>query len=105
MQESWRVALLTPYDGGNLGDSAIQAALIANLRRCEPHVDLCGITLHPARTSARHQIPCYSLTATSRSHYRSMDTKERDGGARPWSPRLLWGCIDGCVAWRGLCRL
>jgi polysaccharide pyruvyl transferase WcaK-like protein len=81
LRDSVRIALLTPYDGGNLGDSAIQGALIANLRSCEPHVDLCGITLHPARTSARHQIPCYSLTATSRSHYRG--TKERDDGERP----------------------
>ncbi len=68
-QRSLRIALLTPYDGGNLGDSAIQQAVIANLRRYDPNVQLCGITLDPAKTSARHQIPCYPLTATSRSHY------------------------------------
>ncbi len=69
LQESVRLALLTPYDGGNLGDSAIQEAIIANLRRCDPCLDLSGITLYPKRTAARHQIPCYPLTATSRSHY------------------------------------
>lgn len=68
-QRSARIALLTPYDGGNLGDSAIQEALIANLRKCDPDIDVCGITLHPERTSARHQIPCYPLAATSQSHY------------------------------------
>jgi polysaccharide pyruvyl transferase WcaK-like protein len=69
MQAPARFALLTPYDGGNLGDSAIQEALIANLRACDPEIDICGITLHPTRTSVRHQIPCYPLNATSFSHY------------------------------------
>ncbi len=84
MQESARVALLTPYDGGNLGDSAIQEALIANLRRYDPDIDVCGITLHPARTSARHQIPCYPLTAMSRSHYQmKQDPASKVDGGRP----------------------
>ncbi len=48
-QRSLRIALLTPYDGGNLGDSAIQQAVIANLRRYDPNVQLCGITLDPAK--------------------------------------------------------
>lgn len=65
------VALLTPYDGGNLGDAAIQEALIANLRKVDPGIGLCGITLDPARTSALHHIPCYPLAVTSRPHYRA----------------------------------
>jgi polysaccharide pyruvyl transferase WcaK-like protein len=69
LRSSARIALLTPYDGGNLGDAAIQEALIANFRRCDPQIQLCGITLNPARTSAQHHIPCYPLAATSRSHY------------------------------------
>ena len=56
-----KVALLTPYDGGNLGDAAIQEALIANLRQYDPRVHLYGITLHPESTAARHGIPCYPL--------------------------------------------
>jgi polysaccharide pyruvyl transferase WcaK-like protein len=72
---STRIALLTPYDGGNLGDCAIQEALIENLRRYSPDIDMWGITLHPTRTSARHQIPCFPLTAISRSYYRG--TQER----------------------------
>ena len=66
---SGRIALLTPYDGGNLGDGAIQEALIANFRRWDPNIQLCGITLNPARTSALHGIPCYLLAVTSRPHY------------------------------------
>ena len=64
-----KVALLTPYDGGNLGDAAIQEALISNFRKYDPQVHLCGITLHPESTAARHHIPCYPLAAISRPYY------------------------------------
>ncbi len=80
---SGRIALLTPYDGGNLGDSAIQEALIANLRRSDPNIDVCGITLNPARTSAQHNILCYPLAATSVPHYRATSDQapQADGGS------------------------
>ena len=64
-----KVALLTPYDGGNLGDAAIQEALIGNFRKYDPQVQLYGITLHPESTAARHHIPCYPLAAISRPYY------------------------------------
>jgi polysaccharide pyruvyl transferase WcaK-like protein len=64
-----KIALLTPYDGGNLGDAAIQEALIDNFRQYGPQVHLCGITLHPESTAARHRIPCYPLAAISRPYY------------------------------------
>ena len=64
-----KVALLTPYDGGNLGDAAIQEALIGNFRKYDPQVQLSGITLHPESTAARHHIPCYPLAAISRPYY------------------------------------
>ena len=53
-----KVALLTPYDGGNLGDAAIQEALIGNFRIYDPQVHLCGITLHPEsyRRAPRHSM-------------------------------------------------
>jgi len=63
------IALLTPYDGGNLGDAAIQDALIANLRALDANVQLYGITLNPVRTSARHHIPCFPLAVISRPYY------------------------------------
>jgi polysaccharide pyruvyl transferase WcaK-like protein len=67
-----KVALLTPYDGGNLGDAAIQDALIGNFRKYDPQVRLYGITLHPESTAARHHIPCYPLAAISRPYYHAM---------------------------------
>lgn len=65
------LALLTPYDGGNLGDAAIQEALITNFRKYDPDIQLCGITLHPEVTSALHDIPCYPLAVISRPHYQA----------------------------------
>ena len=65
------LALLTPYDGGNLGDAAIQEALINNLRKHDPQIRFSGITLHPEVTSSRHNIPCYPLAALSRPHYQA----------------------------------
>jgi len=64
-----RVALLTPYDGGNLGDAAIQEALIGNFRKYDAQGQLYGITLHPESTAARHRIPCYPLAAICRPYY------------------------------------
>ena len=64
-----KVALLTPYDGGNLGDAAIQEALIGNFRKYDPQAQFYGITLHPENTAERHHIPCYPLAAISRPYY------------------------------------
>jgi polysaccharide pyruvyl transferase WcaK-like protein len=64
-----KVALLTPYDGGNLGDAAVQEALIGNFRKYDAQVQLYGITLDPESTAARHHIPCYPLAAISRPYY------------------------------------
>jgi polysaccharide pyruvyl transferase WcaK-like protein len=82
-----RIALLTPYDGGNLGDGAIQEALIANFRRCDPQIQLCGITLHPARTTALHGIPGYLLAVTSSRGYHPSSEKvtSTDGRRAPTS--------------------
>jgi polysaccharide pyruvyl transferase WcaK-like protein len=63
------IALLTPYDGGNLGDGAILEALIGNFRRFVPQSWICGITLNPERTATLHGIPCYLLAVNSRPHY------------------------------------
>jgi polysaccharide pyruvyl transferase WcaK-like protein len=63
------VGLLTPYTGGNLGDRAIQAAVIHHIRKRYPDVRLYGLTLAPEVTEALHGIPCYPLTALSLSYY------------------------------------
>ena len=49
-----RVALVTPYDGGNLGDAAIQDSMISNLRLRMPDVQFLGITLNGDNFVTQH---------------------------------------------------
>lgn len=57
-----RVALLTPYTGGNLGDAAIQEAVIANAKARVPDASILLITLHPALTTKLHRVPSFPIT-------------------------------------------
>jgi polysaccharide pyruvyl transferase WcaK-like protein len=61
--------LLTPYGGDNLGDGAIQEAIIYNIGRRLAGVQLFGITVLPAETEKRHGIPCFALTGLPIRHY------------------------------------
>ena len=58
-----RVALLTPYTGGNLGDAAIQDAVIANLRRRMPGTEFLGITLSDDNFLKQHGAGAFPLLA------------------------------------------
>lgn len=55
------IGLLGPYGHGNLGDAAIQDAMLANLRRRRPGARIVGLSLNPADTTERHGIPAYRL--------------------------------------------
>ncbi|MGH9961198.1 MAG: polysaccharide pyruvyl transferase family protein, partial [Pyrinomonadaceae bacterium] len=60
-----KFALLTPYTGGNLGDAAIQEAVISNIRRRYSHSQICLITLSPGTTSQLHGVPAYPIGVTT----------------------------------------
>jgi polysaccharide pyruvyl transferase WcaK-like protein len=62
---SARIALLTPYTGGNLGDAAIQDSMIANLRRRIPDAQFTGITLSCENFIKRHGVFAFPLLASS----------------------------------------
>ena len=64
-----RIALLTPYNGGNLGDAAIQDALIANLRLQMPGARFAGISLNNENFIKRHGVDAFPLCATARRFY------------------------------------
>jgi len=64
------VALLAPYNGGNLGDAAILEALIHSVRRIDAQSQITGITINPVLTSVLHGIPCYPLAVNPRPHYK-----------------------------------
>lgn len=70
----YRVALLTPYDGGNLGDASIQDAMIENLRRRLPGVRLSGISLSSADFLKQHGVESFPLCETDRPFYRLVRT-------------------------------
>jgi polysaccharide pyruvyl transferase WcaK-like protein len=55
------IGLLGPYGYGNLGDAAIQDAMLANVRRWRPGARLVGLSLNPTDTTERHAIPAYPL--------------------------------------------
>ena len=64
-----KIGLLTPYTGDNLGDGAIQEAVIQNIRKRWPDAKICGFTLYPERTEERHRIPCYPIIGNSLNYY------------------------------------
>jgi polysaccharide pyruvyl transferase WcaK-like protein len=59
-----RIALMTPYTGGNLGDAAIQDAMIANLRLRMPGSQFLGITLNCVNFLEKHGGEAFPLLAT-----------------------------------------
>ncbi len=66
-----KIALLTPYTGGNLGDAAIQDAVIENIKKRYPDAVICMITLRADLTTKLHGVPSFPLTPFAISHYAS----------------------------------
>ena len=73
-----RIALLTPYTGGNLGDAAIQDALIANLRLRLPAVQFSGICLNGDNFVERHGSGFFPLCGSDGQFYRMYSGKLTD---------------------------
>ena len=72
-----KIALLTPYTGSNLGDAAIQVAVIDNIRMRYPEAIICMISIYPAVTTKFHHVPSLPITPFGVSHYapRSVNAK------------------------------
>lgn len=60
------VGLLGPFGYGNLGDAAIQHAMIDQLRGRLPDVEIRGFSLNPEDTGARHGIPAHPILRSRR---------------------------------------
>ena len=56
-----KIGLLDHMGYGNLGDAAIQEAVIAKIKQRLPNVQLVGFSLIPDDTRKRHDIPCYPI--------------------------------------------
>jgi hypothetical protein len=68
-QEHPRIALLTPYNGGNLGDAAIQDSLIANIRLRLPAAQFSGICLNCDNFLERHGTDAFPMCALDMPFY------------------------------------
>lgn len=64
-----RIALLTPYNGGNLGDAAIQDAIITSLRLRLPDAKFSGVCLNGDNFLERHGTGAFPLCGWDRSFY------------------------------------
>jgi polysaccharide pyruvyl transferase WcaK-like protein len=107
-----RIALLTPYSGGNLGDAAIQDAMIANLRSRLPGVQFSGISLNSDNFLQRHASRAFPLCVSQRPFYGMARSKPAPQPVAPKTPLtrsavkkipgvksaiLLWHELRHCV--------
>ena len=77
-----RVAILAHVGNGNMGDEAIVAAVIQNLRRRVPHAELYAITAQPADTRQRHGVPAYAVRPGSLDRRMADDSDGAEGRER-----------------------
>lgn len=56
-----RVGILGHVGNKNLGDEAIIAAVIQNIRDRWPDAEICGLTITPVDTQKRHRIPSFPI--------------------------------------------
>jgi polysaccharide pyruvyl transferase WcaK-like protein len=83
-----KVGLITPYTGSNLGDGAIQDAVVSNLKIRLPHADFTLFSLNPVKTTVLHGIPSQPITGmiiqsystTLKSYQRVGKIRQRAGG-------------------------
>jgi len=80
-----RIALLTPYTGHNLGDAAIQDAIIANLRLRLPTAQFSGITLNSDNFLERHGTGAFPLCGPGRPFYGMCRGRVTDQPGDAWS--------------------
>lgn len=81
----YTVAILGPFGFGNLGDAAIQEAVLLQLRARRPHVRYVGVSLNPADTLMRHGLETYAYDADT---YSAVRTKRAGKQAHAPNPRL-----------------
>jgi polysaccharide pyruvyl transferase WcaK-like protein len=91
-----RIALVTPYTGGNLGDAAIQDSMISNLRQRIPSAQFLGITLNCENFLRQHGERAFPLLASTRpletgfARGAARATDQEDSGGAP-NPRRPGG--------------
>ena len=90
-----RVGLFGPYVSRNLGDTATQMAVIQNLRRRCPRVQLIGVSPEPEDTLDSLGIPAFPLSGLGpmagdlHPYVDKASAAQSDAWRRPYSPVLV----------------
>ena len=61
IQAMRRIGIFGHVGNGNLGDEAIIAAVIQNIKRRVPSAEICGFTTNPADTRDRHKVVAFPI--------------------------------------------
>jgi polysaccharide pyruvyl transferase WcaK-like protein len=77
-----RLALVSPWSGGNLGNSAILSAVILNITKRISAVEFVGITLSCEEARRRFGIEGFPLAAATRYDYSQWNTVGSEGCER-----------------------
>jgi polysaccharide pyruvyl transferase WcaK-like protein len=110
LRKSPKIALLTPYTGGNLGDAAIQDAAIANIRLRLPDAEFSGITLKCSNFLAQHGTGAFPLVGAGIPFFKmepenaSGETDPRAGEIRQPIWRRILRRMPGASAFKRLLR-
>ncbi len=70
-----RVGLFSPMGTGNLGDASTQDAVILNLRKRLPGIEIYGFSLNAEDTASRHKIPSFPISLIHWNKDSSQSTK------------------------------
>jgi polysaccharide pyruvyl transferase WcaK-like protein len=100
-ERSPRIALLTPYTGGNFGDASIQDSLIANLRLRLPRAQFSGISLNCDNFLEQHGTLAYPLCNFNSPYYgMARSAGSRSGIERQTAaPASLKSAIRKALSW------
>lgn len=83
-----RLALVSPWGGGNLGNSAILSAVILNISKRISAVEFVGITLNPEQTRCRYGIEAFPLAAVTHPQHGQWNTGNPKARERQTSKRV-----------------
>jgi polysaccharide pyruvyl transferase WcaK-like protein len=70
MNGSKKIGIMGPFGFGNLGDAAIQEAMLQHVREHVPNAQIYGFSLNPEDTEERHGIPSYPIGRMAKDGWR-----------------------------------
>lgn len=93
-----RIGLFGPYHSDNLGDTATQMAVMANLRLRNPRIDFIGICSNPPDVARTHGIPAFHMSGNEfRLYERQSRSDDTEHGQLPAKQSWLIRFIPGSL--------